>query len=151
MDRSTHCHEHVSIPFKRESVSQADNPTDEQVDKMVAFQFPSNGKAYHKKPIATRMASSSSVSIPFKRESVSQDFRNCQYCRSQRQVSIPFKRESVSQEFQGVNVDEKDRPVSIPFKRESVSQAMRCRYARCRFHVSIPFKRESVSQVAFYA
>ena len=40
----------VSIPFKRESVSQ-DRISKECIVKRIAFQFPSNGKAYHKETL----------------------------------------------------------------------------------------------------
>ena len=65
----------VSIPFKRESVSQGMivRPHNRQFNM---FQFPSNGKAYPKlwmRRCAGGMFSK--VSIPFKRESVSQACR----------------------------------------------------------------------------
>ena len=64
----------VSIPFKRESVSQGDIL--QSVMEMTEFQFPSNGKVYLK-PLSkyiknSRRGESPFVSIPFKRESVSQ-------------------------------------------------------------------------------
>ena len=64
----------VSIPFKRESVSQVQAIVD--VDKIEKqFPFPSNGKAYHKCTTgAMCMSIPMTVSIPFKRESVSQAY-----------------------------------------------------------------------------
>ena len=62
----------VSIPFKRESVSQA-STLRIYSRAFCRFQFPSNGKVYLK-PSALAIASTTAklVSIPFKRESVSQ-------------------------------------------------------------------------------
>ena len=40
----------VSIPFKRESVSQEIPAGADGADVKIEFQFPSNGKAYHKRP-----------------------------------------------------------------------------------------------------
>ena len=62
------------------------------------FQFPSNGKVYHKLSLTlfTFVFMSVLVSIPFKREGVSQD-ENEKPSVDTGPVSIPFKREGVSQ------------------------------------------------------
>ena len=60
----------VSIPFKRESVSQVKSKNLFQTKG--EFQFPSNGKAYHKLNWFLSKSICALVSIPFKRESVSQ-------------------------------------------------------------------------------
>ena len=140
---------HVSIPFKRESVSQEARGNDRDVtvtscfnslqtgkritSKIIhlsifadlMFQFPSNGKAYHKQPnvpTPTR-CHRKVVSIPFKRESVSQEKLTAHHSLKKGDfVSIPFKRESVSQVPTLIPLTLPLTLVSIPFKRESVSQ-----------------------------
>ena len=60
----------VSIPFKRESISKV--PNKKITEKIIMFQFPSNGKVYPKKVAAeTARLPTVNVSIPFKRESIS--------------------------------------------------------------------------------
>ena len=89
--------DHVSIPFKRESVSK-------DIGRSDAF-----GRQMR-------------VSIPFKRESVSKvGFVLMIGCGKSETVSIPFKRESVSKGESYDTIEECNR-VSIPFKRESVSK-----------------------------
>ena len=89
----------VSIPFKRESVSE---PTfvrlTKEVVKVLKFQFPSNGKAYlNWFQCWFRLKwLFDFVSIPFKRESVSEHMTLLSGWWSHC-VSIPFKRESVSE------------------------------------------------------
>ena len=92
----------------------------------LTFQFPSNGKVYHKAllfaPVATTTAEEGEVSIPFKREGVSQAILSAHTGANLEKVSIPFKREGVSQEIQGQGEVPEMTLVSIPFKREGVSQ-----------------------------
>ena len=88
------------------------------------FQFPSNGKAYHKTEDLDVLKQQLKVSIPFKRESVSQANSFLRSFPRLSQVSIPFKRESVSQDESIKAAFESDENVSIPFKRESVSQVL---------------------------
>ena len=61
--------EKVSIPFKRESLSK--DGWKVAVIERIAFQFPSNGKAYPKKSQTREILFIFHVSIPFKRESLS--------------------------------------------------------------------------------
>ena len=92
--------EFVSIPFKRESVSQGSSIKDRRSPRnssfnslqtgkritrvtvphrlvlVLQFQFPSNGKAYHKTMKRFKQFLLRFVSIPFKRESVSQATRS---------------------------------------------------------------------------
>ena len=87
---------HVSIPFKRESLSKARG-----------------------KPMQFSICS---VSIPFKRESLSKDI--CLLCNGYfLYVSIPFKRESLSKGKEREVGRVSGIIVSIPFKRESLSKA----------------------------
>ena len=64
------CHARVSIPFKRESISEQ-----RLISEMPAgdtFQFPSNGKAYLNNVERNVERDRNFVSIPFKRESISE-------------------------------------------------------------------------------
>ena len=111
----------VSIPFKRESVSQATGLTTDASNQIsfhslqtgkrisregfdapnadcIVFQFPSNGKAYLKLWSVWANLQRYRVSIPFKRESVSQAKKGEIDESTKCKVSIPFKRESVSQD-----------------------------------------------------
>ena len=87
----------VSIPFKRESVSQAEYGM--IVATLDKFQFPSNGKAYHK--LTLEVGKSKGATISF--NSLQTGKRITSYGEKQIgktfYVSIPFKRESVSQEI----------------------------------------------------
>ena len=121
----------VSIPFKRESVSEPEKhihpyvldtdsfnslqtgkriwttPSSTSAVKAIEknmFQFPSNGKAYlNTKEGQAWIAALEKVSIPFKRESVSELFI-MQNITKKGHVSIPFKRESVSERILEVRV-----------------------------------------------
>ena len=110
---------HVSIPFKRETISKGNlglvrvkfidvfqfpsngkpYPKMRQVIQwqlLPRFQFPSNGKPYPKEVIVTTPPEICSiVSIPFKRETISKGGRQLKPSW-QRRVSIPFKRETIS-------------------------------------------------------
>ena len=95
-------HVRVSIPFKRESGSQVAQARRLSRARSWLFQFPSNGKADHKRWERTH----------------TRDYEHT--------VSIPFKRESGSQGY-GIRRTKTAHPhgVSIPFKRESGSQVLR--------------------------
>ena len=92
----------VSIPFKRESVSQVTEMERGGIaSQEVVFQFPSNGKAYHKNmntsPTARLTLYSFNSLQTGKRITRSVDSRDT--ASKTQAVSIPFKRESVSQEL----------------------------------------------------
>ena len=87
----------VSIPFKRESISER-RPTHWGSWRLGDW-----------------------VSIPFKRESISEHYRTGPHGHSRVFVSIPFKRESIS-ERSNSRCRTSSGNVSIPFKRESISE-----------------------------
>ena len=85
----------VSIPFKRESVSKAEYG--QRVVLPSQFQFPSNGKAYPKSPVAClcaglMIACFNSLQTGKRIQSTSSSWPQT----ASSIVSIPFKRESVS-------------------------------------------------------
>ena len=116
----------VSIPFKRESISELGKKAIEARTEL--FQFPSNGKAY------LNFAEECKRSIHIL-------------------VSIPFKRESISERFYVWFSAWKTSKVSIPFKRESISELhiLPTHWHIGLFWVSIPFKRESISELGSYS
>ena len=162
----------VSIPFKRESVSQGTRtrtrirfcdrefqfPSNGKAyhksirkssltGRCYLFQFPSNGKAYHKIISTAQSNNQIKVSIPFKRESVSQGIANYPSIKAEEAFQFPsngkaYHKHRVVLEYFGGQ----RMLVSIPFKRESVSQDRHHPNDWPRWVVSIPFKRESVSQ-----
>ena len=141
----------VSIPFKRESLSQEYDliPTTQEAFDIV-FPFPSNGKAYRKFSLPRPHHSpvvSYQVSIPFKRESLSQVIK-WQKAWLKKKVSIPFKRESLSQvntAFLMTGLGKLQFP--FPSNGKAYRKSRICLIYRAKFNcVSIPFKRESLSQ-----
>ena len=58
----------VSIPFKREVVSERNRRTFRRGRLYGVFRFPSNGKAQSDESIMTKKTDGTQVSIPFKRE-----------------------------------------------------------------------------------
>ena len=90
----------VSIPFKRESISELLSFTLMLKKNGIMFQFPSNGKAYlnsRSSRVRISLATANTVSIPFKRESISEHRQRQSQRRAPPLVSIPFKRESISE------------------------------------------------------
>ena len=160
----------VSIPFKRESVSQVWISCCRWT--LQKFQFPSNGKAYHKLkmkwtlkqrsacfnslqtgkritsyPVAVPKTNAIAMfQFPSNGKAYHKANRQETLLRANRKVSIPFKRERVSQVGATTPCNQVHFEVSIPFKRESVSQEATTRTLSVVCTVSIPFKRESVSQ-----
>ena len=136
----------VSIPFKRESGSQASRDI-WMACATYSFNSLQTGKWISSSQQGiTHTLVYAGVSIPFKRESGSQVWISVVAVRTMYFVSIPFKRESGSQAFMS-NRYTMPWWVSIPFKRESGSQVRDFRVFLPPFlHVSIPFKRESGSQ-----
>ena len=112
----------VSIPFKRESVSQGHGMWPRSYCLRVCFNSLQTGKCISSERLFEWDNAFKSVSIPFKRESVSQDSQQGVITDICICVSIPFKRESVSQGNVEIYNGYKRNIVSIPFKRESVSQ-----------------------------
>ena len=86
---------HVSIPFKRESVSKGQEGVNPMLLRKVSIPF--KRESVSKGFLRFRRVGGISVSIPFKRESVSKAHRAYRGTQPN-QVSIPFKRESVSKE-----------------------------------------------------
>ena len=122
-------HFFVSIPFKRESVFQGYNDSVGVFCEIMAFPFPSNGKAYSKPPqLGNPDRTKNLFPFPSNGKAYSK-FRTHDGSAIPTQVSIPFKRESV---FQGRGANRNKHHacnVSIPFKRESVFQAIEGRIA----------------------
>ena len=139
----------VSIPFKRESVLQAEynHRMLRRFDSM--FQFPSNGKVYCKfHDLFSVALLRYHVSIPFKRESVLQVLTQSQ--STQNRITSFNSLQTGKCIASGVSFQAPadQRRVSIPFKRESVLQVNATEDSvDATFDVSIPFKRESVLQV----
>ena len=139
----------VSIPFKREGISELKEISHEQHDYLRTFQFPSNGKVFpNGRGIKIFQNAKRNV---FQFPSNGKVFPNRRFKRESYdtiEVSIPFKREGISERY-GCN-NHHHRPyfqVSIPFKRESISErAWRVRCEPEWGRVSIPFKRESISE-----
>ena len=143
----------VSIPFKRESISER-----------AAWRVNGSRRVVY-------------VSIPFKRESISEPcWIEFDLAPAIMLVSIPFKRESISERRRPV-LDRHRGPhfgfnslqtgkhiwtksithsalcmlsVSIPFKRESISEQKGDKNEKHHYErVSIPFKRESISELCW--
>ena len=133
----------VSIPFKRESVSQVNSRHLQGF--LSEFQFPSNGKAYLKlvcfMDMVQQEESFNSLQTGKRISRLS-----IQGVSHGHQVSIPFKRESVSQATFTLE------PFRVLERFNSLQTGKRISRASGRFAlsnrscVSIPFKRESVSQ-----
>ena len=93
------CRIHVSIPFKRETISKVIEESVETINTLRKFQFPSNGKAY---PKQSEPSSTNSPSTMLGFNSL-QTGKHIQRYREREMdekldtiVSIPFKRESIS-------------------------------------------------------
>ena len=111
----------------------------------ILFQFPSNGKAYHKAdPIAL-----SFLKREFQFPSNGKAYHKLSVeTTNARKSEFQFPSNGKAYHKFGTNRIRNDWwLVSIPFKRESVSQGYYDWYERSHRRVSIPFKRESVSQV----
>ena len=109
----------VSIPFKRESVSEPKKLPLYKINP--EFQFPSNGKAYLNPVEMSAIDIVVKVSIPFKRESVFRVLKNLAGNSAQL-----FQFPSNGKAYLNVGATHwqciASRKVSIPFKRESVSE-----------------------------
>ena len=86
----------VSIPFKRESVSEQFQAEGVVSHTVTCFNSLQTGKRIWTKALNGCGSVTKIVSIPFKRESVSEP-RNVETAAVKSMVSIPFKRESVSE------------------------------------------------------
>ena len=116
----------VSIPFKRESVSELLTEKDSARQSSYVFQFPSNGKAYLN---------------DFLRE------MNIAIGDGTDKFQFPSNGKAYLNRNTNIGLMPKRDCVSIPFKRESVSEPKNERIANAaEVNVSIPFKRESVSE-----
>ena len=86
----------VSIPFKREGLSEHEML--KVADDNSEFQFPSNGKVFPNTTTRINNSPLRSVSIPFKREGLSELIAGLtSSISSPGFVSIPFKREGLSE------------------------------------------------------
>ena len=107
----------VSIPFKRESGSQVNDGVVCRT-QVLEFQFPSNGKTYHKAVWATIFAITGMFQFPSNGKTHSKQRRKPQG-KPMPLVSIPFKRENAFQvHMRKLEALDKALLVSIPFKRE---------------------------------
>ena len=134
---------YVSIPFKRESVSQASLSGD--VGLAREFQFPSNGKAYHKlnlekqtlpnrsfNSLQTGKRITSLAKSPiwerfqkFQFPSNGKAYHKAKTAKRQQTTQVRFQFPSNGKAYHKnskIGLRAEDDNVSIPFKRESVSQ-----------------------------
>ena len=125
----------VSIPFKRERVSQFEakrNPHNNPDEVSIPFKRERVSQSKAEKPKFARR----SVSIPFKRERVSQCCGLIVSAVSSSSVSIPFKRERVSQLRQEISKDTRFLMFQFPSNGKGYLNLNRClRYGtRFRFN-----------------
>ena len=136
----------VSIPFKRERVSQF-RTRNCLICQTPSFQFPSNGKGY----LNPDKSRPDYFYKEFQFPSNGKGYLNNIYCKVKDKSSLTCF--NSLQTGKGISIQWADEmealgltEVSIPFKRERVSQFGLCKCSARLKHVSIPFKRERVSQ-----
>ena len=135
----------VSIPFKREGVSERINQNVVDVKRMLRFNSLQTGRCFRTKS-AFLTKSRIRVSIPFKREGVSELSLHPPITACWERVSIPFKREGVS-EPQSAAWSGVTYRFQFPSNGKVFPNVSRTNQgARIGYSVSIPFKREGVSE-----
>ena len=88
----------VSIPFKREGLSELNKDVLDGMAVAVSIPFKREGLSERVGECHNRLADRMSVSIPFKREGLSELLQKKFHTRMIRYVSIPFKREGLSEQ-----------------------------------------------------
>ena len=138
----------VSIPFKRESLSQVFSNYG-YPHKTFSFHSLQTGKPIASSIMNTRTFRRDQVSIPFKRESVSQEFpwqthfTTTSSCFHSLQTGKRISSNAVPAVTVGVLCFH-----SLQTGKR-ITRKLRSALTRTRWRVSIPFKRESVSQAGF--
>ena len=115
----------VSIPFKREGLSEHADFTDaNDVEVTITFQFPSNGKDFpNKLYLPLRVAFTNKFQFPSNGKGLS-ELKLFMPQPTIQKVSIPFKREGLSERWTLMAILISVTRVSIPFKREGLSELL---------------------------
>ena len=137
----------VSIPFKRESISKVHSDIIMD-DVSKEFQFPSNGKAYPKKDYADfksiRVCSFNSLQTGKHIQRVAAGNVKAHHPSL---FQFPSNGKAYPKAVTESTSDDGVNRVSIPFKRESISKVnLKGTTTLTKSLVSIPFKRESISK-----
>ena len=136
----------VSIPFKREGLSELTSHTSPEANKL-CFNSLQTGRTFRTKKL--NEGGVLCIVLSFNSLQTGRTFRTpCFFyaCGRISEVSIPFKREGLSEQQDGNQVTYIYCHVSIPFKREGLSEPKHAVAYTAVHMVSIPFKREGLSE-----